>query len=160
MGAEETRVLLFPKSAMTREIVNALRATGPWHDARTPSADPTCENLELDDGEHLIEAEVQDMPPRLSLRFALCNPETVDTIFVGLVSRLARMLDAQVRVVGASELAACSFSSPDLHGLDSALQQNIEDERKLWQQEFGGETLKATCEEAVVEFILRRRGGS
>jgi hypothetical protein len=42
----------------------------------------------VDDGRHIIEVELKDAPVRVSCRFALCHPTSVDSVFLELVRDL------------------------------------------------------------------------
>src|SRR5438105_11345439 len=51
----------------------------------------------IDDGRHVIELELKDAPVRVSCRFTLCHPPSVDAAFLSLahdlVSRLGMAAD-------------------------------------------------------------------
>src|SRR5438105_5008432 len=52
----------------------------------------------VNDEQHVIEVEVKDAPVRLSCRFILCHPPSVDTIFLGIVQELLVRLGMEVRI--------------------------------------------------------------
>src|SRR5438128_1350182 len=52
----------------------------------------------FDDGEHTIEMELMDSPVRLSCRFTLCHPSSVDAVFLRLVRDLMSRLGMEVTI--------------------------------------------------------------
>ncbi|MBI1916245.1 MAG: hypothetical protein HYS12_16170 [Planctomycetes bacterium] len=52
----------------------------------------------IDDGQHSIELELIDSPVRLSCRFTLCHPTSVDSVFLGLVRELMLRLEMEAKI--------------------------------------------------------------
>jgi hypothetical protein len=52
----------------------------------------------MDDGAHVIELELMDSPIRLSCRFTLCHPPSVDSAFLDLVRELLGRLGMEAKI--------------------------------------------------------------
>ncbi|MGL4550787.1 MAG: hypothetical protein ACRC33_06335 [Gemmataceae bacterium] len=61
-------------------------------------ASPGSTSYTVEDGSHVIEVEVVDSPVRVSCRFTLCHPPSVDAAFLNLVRELQRRLGMEARI--------------------------------------------------------------
>src|SRR5260370_4215740 len=52
----------------------------------------------MNDGKHVVEIELMDSPVKLSCRFTLCHPPSMDAVFLGLVKQLMTLLGMQASV--------------------------------------------------------------
>jgi hypothetical protein len=109
--------------------------------------------LRYEDAAHIVECELQIISTQsISLRFALCQPTTIDTLFVGVITRIISRLGGEVFVpVGTDE--------PTLNWFDGGaailtMLDAINAERMVWQQAFGDKVLKASCSGALKHFVL------
>jgi hypothetical protein len=106
---------------------------------------PTTVYLEYADTQHIVEAEVFDADEHthVALRFALCQPHTIDRVFERLVRRIIDELGA---VISGAENEAPQFALRS--NLDA-----IQGERAAWQRVFGPETVRTSCLGAIERFI-------
>jgi hypothetical protein len=73
---------------------------------RLPHAKPDAEAIAsegshfytLEDGFHVIEVEVADFPLKVSCRFTLCHPPSIDSAFLGVVRILMTHLGMEARI--------------------------------------------------------------
>lgn len=91
------------------------------------------------DGVHLIEIEVRE--GGISMRFALCNPDTIDFAFLELVDKTKCMFSAEL------------MNMESEYSLD--LKESIRIKRSLWRNDFGGAIAALTCKEAIAKYILK-----
>jgi len=90
MGIESILVS-FQKYADTPEqLARSLEKIIPttWNPAAAMTSRSRC--LVLDDGQHKLEVEMGPSPSGFSLRFALCNPRSIDPLFFHLIKSLVR----------------------------------------------------------------------
>ena len=98
VGLESFRVELRGGSVTYRKADRIIR--------KLPHAKPDYESLAMqgsayyivDDGRHLIEVELRDEPVRLSCRFTLCHPSSVDSVFLELVRELMLRLSMEAKI--------------------------------------------------------------
>lgn len=111
----------------------------------------------IDDGRHVIEVELKDAPERVSCRFTLCQPPTVDSIFLDLVRELMLRLGMEAWICdGVRPEDAHSFSLADSTEFSSAALGSIAARRTEWIAAFGPEQLPATTNEVYERIILPR----
>ncbi len=109
----------------------------------------------MDDGEHAIELEVADSPVRLSCRFTLCHPPSVDSVFLGLVRELMIRLGMEVRICDAVHPEhAHPFSLKQFAEFSDVTSRYIAARRAEWIAEFGDEPFPATTNEVYERVIL------
>jgi hypothetical protein len=111
----------------------------------------------LDDGQHKFEVEAGPEPTVFHLRFALCNPRSIDPVFFLLMKTLMREYRLKLRFCEDCEDVPEWFVAPEM--IDSSkesIQRCLDLRREQWHQEFGDEELPATEEEAFQRFILPR----
>ena len=111
-----------------------------------------------DDGQHAIGLALDDTPVRLSCRFMLCHPPSVDAAFLEIVRDLMTRLGMWVAVCDeVSREHACSFSLDDFAHFSAAALGTIAARRAEWIKAFGDESiLSATTKEVFERFILPR----
>ena len=98
MGFETFRVELRAGKAKFGEADEAVR--------KLPNIKPDPDSLPskgstyylFEDGRHAIELELMDAPVRLSCRFTLRHPPSVDAVFMGLVRDLMDRLGMEARI--------------------------------------------------------------
>jgi hypothetical protein len=155
MGFEAFRVELRGGQTSRAKVLEAVRKLPgiklDEHSVPTPSST----FFVLADGQHVIELEVKDTPARVSCRFTLCHPPSIDAVFLCLV----RELMMQLRM----EAAICDDVSPEhsrLFWLDefaefSAITSRyIAARRAEWIAAFGDQSIAATTNEVYQRIIL------
>src|SRR3954453_18451123 len=98
MGFEAFRVELRGGKANNREADEAVR--------KLPHLKPDQHSVPMkgstfyvmDDGLHAIELELMDAPVRLSCRFTLCHPPSVDLAFLNLLRELMLRLGMEAKI--------------------------------------------------------------
>jgi hypothetical protein len=162
MGIEDFVVRLEINDDRSVAVEKLLRASGIVHDMIAPKV-TGCEYLRYEDSEHIVELDVgasDNSTSALTIRFALCQPPTVDSIFIGLVERCALSFSANVVIADdidpSDPPAGLSFHSPELDGLSEALSKRIMKRREVWQAEFGRVVARLSCREAVERYIIAR----
>lgn len=142
MGLEDHRIAL--DCTWTPEsVVDLLRERLDFVLAELVS--PTTVYLEYADAQHIIEAEVFEADARthIALRFALCQPSSIDPVFERLVRQL-------IEEVGAT-ISGAEHEAPQ-HALRINLDA-IQVERVAWQRVFGPETVRTSCIGAIERFV-------
>src|SRR5260370_38390106 len=98
MGLESFRVELRGGARTHRETAKAIgnldHVTVDHDSIPTPGSLFFVKN----DGEHVIEIELMDSPIKISCRFTLCHPPSVDSVFLRLVQELMTMLGMEARI--------------------------------------------------------------
>lgn len=128
----------------------------------TPEPPPSygsgdCLYYSFGDGRHVIEWEFAPYPGEylISVRFALCHPPTVDSVFIDLICRILQrfnatatvcepMPDGTVRSHRADTLA--QFAQDCLCGIQIC--------RRDWQAMFGTRTASLSHKDAMLRFVL------
>jgi hypothetical protein len=109
----------------------------------------------VDDGQHAIEVEVMDSPVRLSCRFTLCHPPSVDLAFLGLVQELMLRLGMEVKICDDVQPAhSRSFSLADFPDFLAITRHYIAARRAEWIAAFGNQPMAATTNEVYQRIIL------
>jgi hypothetical protein len=109
------------------------------------------------DGQHTIEVELMVSPVRLSCRFTLCHPPSVDAVFLGVVRELMSRLGMEVKIcddVGPED--AHPFSVQAFAQFSAAIARYIAARRAEWIAAFGDKTMAATTNEVCERIILPR----
>jgi hypothetical protein len=157
MGFESFRIELRGGRASYQEADEIIR--------QLPYAKPDSESMALpgstyyliDDGRHVIELELKDNPVRVSCRFALCHPPSVEGAFLRfahyLMSRLGMEADICENI---RPEHAHPFSLPEFADFSAAVSHYIAVTRAYWVADFGTETLAATTNEVFRRIILPR----
>jgi len=111
----------------------------------------------VDDGRHLIETELKDVPVRISCRFTLCHPPTVDSVFLNLVRELMTRLGMEAWICDdVRPEDAHPFSLAHYAEFSSAAFRSIAARRTEWIAAFGDEQMAATTNEVHERIILPR----
>jgi hypothetical protein len=109
----------------------------------------------LDDGQHAIECEVKDSPVRISCRFTLCHPPSVDLAFLGLLRELMFRLSMEAKIRDDVHPAhSRSFSLPEFSEFMAVSRNYIAARRADWTSAFGERPLAATSKEVYQQIIL------
>ncbi len=107
------------------------------------------------DGRHAIEMEVMDAPPRISCRFTLCHPPSVDAAFFELARRIMEMLDMQVTIRDdVRPEHEVPFPRERFDDFTNAASEYIGARRREWHAAFGDRELGATTNEACEQIIF------
>jgi hypothetical protein len=111
----------------------------------------------LDDGKHAIELELMSSPVRLSCRFTLCHPPSIDSAFLGLVRELILRLGMEVKICDdVRPEHSHSFSLTEFADFAAITSRHIAARRAEWIAAFGDEPLAATMNEAYQRIIFPR----
>lgn len=109
----------------------------------------------LDDGEHLIELERMDAPVRLSCRFTLCHPPSVDVAFLGLVRELMFRLGMEAKLCDPVAAGYSGFFSlADFSDFAAITRHRIADRRAEWTAAFGDEPMALSTNEVYERVVL------
>lgn len=160
MGFETFRVELRGGPAKLAEAREAIR-TLP-HVKPDPDSIPTEGSTfyVMNDGQHVIEMELmelKDAPVRISCRFTLCHPSSVDSVYLGLLRELMRRLGMGAKIcddVGVEH--ARSFSWTEFEDFAAITSRSIAARRAEWVAAFGAQPLAATTNEVYQRIILPR----
>lgn len=139
MGCEDFQVML--KSSDAKRFVEVKK----FLDKHPNITALSNENYEYRDGLHVIEFEIRSLGNvALSIRFALCNPFTIDRVFISLIEEISRQFDLVIQVMDV------------VQGDEGFKQVNscISFKRELWQKDFGSETAALGCDEALERYVL------
>ena len=157
MGFEAFRVELRGGQATYQEADAAVRQLPHAHrdDQSVPLKGSTY--YLLADGRHVLEVEVRDAPVKLSCRFTLCHPPSVDVVFLHLVRELMTRLGMKVKVCDdVRPDQASPFSLQEFPEFAAIVARTIAARRAEWQAAFGDEPLAATTTEVHQRVILPR----
>jgi hypothetical protein len=111
----------------------------------------------FDDGRHAIELELKDAPVRLSCRFTLCHPPSVDSAFLNLLRELLRQLGMEATICDdVRPKEAHGFSVVQFEEFSAITCRLIATRRAEWIKAFGDERLAATTNEVYRRIILPR----
>ena len=111
----------------------------------------------LHDERHTIECELADRPPEcdISLRFARCNPPSIDEVFTRLVSDLLNQFELTAVICEELPLDAPSrYTSSTTKEFVVSCKWSIAHTRQEWQREFGTEEAGLSTSEALRKFFL------
>lgn len=109
----------------------------------------------VEDDTHVIEIEVSAQPVRLSCRFTLCHPSTVDVAFLGVARELATALEMDVVCLD-PPAEGVRFPPERFPEFAEAVRAAIAAQRAMWITQFGAATLAATISEVYEKVILPR----
>ena len=85
----------------------------------------------------------------VSVRFAVCHPESADTAFLNLIAEISRQLCAGVEVMGDVLPEHTSyFHAGALEGLEREVLPAIRQKRAYWQEDFAHVQGRMRCREA------------
>jgi hypothetical protein len=157
MGFESFRVELRGGRANYLEVNETVR--GLPHVRLDPDAalTPGSTCYLRDDGQHVIEIELPEGPVRLSCRFTLCHPSSVDSIFLDFVRDLMVHLGMEAKICDAVRPEhAGSFTSLEFTEFSVIAARYIAVRRAEWRAAFGTAPLAATTNEVYQRIILPR----
>jgi hypothetical protein len=137
MGLESFQLALYGGRLQSGDLVRELRIDPAISTDRGLLSSSVY--LLRDDGLHKIEMEVDDIGTRLSLRFALCHPTSIDDVFLSLVKTYQSQFGME-------------FDRPDFED-EGQIRQEIAMKRADWQLQFGTVTKPATSSEVFEWFI-------
>jgi hypothetical protein len=157
MGFEAFRVELRGTRATckeTNEVVRKLPHVKP-DEQSVPTQGSTF--YVIDDGQHAIEVELLDSPVRLSCRFTLCHPPSVDAVLLGLVRELMGRLGMEAKICDdVRPEDSRSFSVHEFAAFSAITSHYIAARRAEWVAAFGDERMGATTNEVYRRTILPR----
>lgn len=111
----------------------------------------------IDDGQHAIELELMDSPVRLSCRFTLCHPPSVDSVFLGLVRELMIRLGMEAKICDdVRPEHSRSFSLHEFAEFSAITSRSIAARRTEWIAAFGDDPMAARTNEVYQRIILPR----
>lgn len=111
----------------------------------------------IKDGQHVIEVEVMDAPVKLSCRFTLCHPPSVDSAFLAFVREMMSLLGMTPRICDdVTAEHARSFSLGEFEKFATIASGYIAARRAEWIAAFGSKPLAATTSEVYQRVILPR----
>jgi hypothetical protein len=111
----------------------------------------------MDEGQHAIELELMDSPVRLSCRFTLCHPPSVDAVFLGLVRELMIRLGMGAKICDdVRPEHSRAFSLNEFAEFSAITSRYIAARRAEWIAAFGDQPLAATTNEVYQRIILPR----
>jgi hypothetical protein len=158
MGAEDFLVRI--KSKVTRSHVEGVLAQLGFKPDETQQALGNERFWRQEGAEHIIEAETSGTAVAVSttLRFAVCQPLSVDGIFADLVSRVASETGGEVVIAGDIDpddsSVGYSFGPPAWNRLGLSIQRCAAKKRSAWQTDFGTSSAKLSCRDAIEHFIV------
>jgi hypothetical protein len=157
MGFESFRVELRggrAKYAEADEVIRALPFVRLDPEAvLTPGS--TC--YLRDDGRHVLEVELLGAPVRLSVRFTLCHPSSVDALFLDCVRHLVVRLGMEVTICDdVRPEDSRPFSLREFAAFSAVVTGGIAARRAEWAAAFGPAPLAATTQEVHQRIILPR----
>jgi len=157
MGFEAFRVELRGGKAQYRETDEVLR--------KLPHIQPDPYSVPIKgstfyvsaDGQHVIELELKDSPVRVSCRFTLCHPPSVDAVFLGLVRELMVRLGMEAKICDdVRPEHSRPFSLLEFTELAAIISGYVAARRAEWISAFGAQALAATTNEVYQRIILPR----
>jgi hypothetical protein len=111
----------------------------------------------MDDGRQVIEVEVKDAPVRISCRFTLCHPPSIDSVFLERVRELLLQFGMEVSICDEVRPEdAHPFSLAHYTEFSSAALRSIAARRTEWIAAFGTEQMTATTNQVYKRIILPR----
>lgn len=106
------------------------------------------------DAHHVFEVEVTDAPVRVSCRFTLSHPASVDDEFLNLVRTLMKWLGMTARICDDGGPGA--YSIAEFPAFADAARQQIARRRAEWRATFGDAPMAATTSELHQRVLLPR----
>ena len=155
MGFESFQLELCGGNGTPQEVDEAIAAMGHVINDDDSAFVSGSNYYLLNDGQHAIEMELVPEPIRLSCRFTLCHPPSVDAAFLELARRFMQMFGMQATICG--DVPAehdHAFSLADFDEFAQAAVGCIAVRRREWQAAFGNRQLAATTAEVHEQIIL------
>ena len=157
MGFEAFRVELQGGPATYREAEEAVRQLP--HARRDHESVPLNGSTYylLEDRQHVLEVEIRDAPVKLSCRFTLCHPPSVDAVFLDLVRELMVRLRMAAKICDhVHPDQERPFALPEFSEFAAITTRTIAVRRAEWRAAFGDASLAATTNEVYQRVILPR----
>lgn len=154
MGFEHFKVDLHSGKARkdAEQVLRRLPLLSPDHDSMSF---PSSSYYLWNDGKHIIEIELAESPLRVSCRFTLCHPRSVDSVFLDLIRKLMTQLQMAVTICDDTSPDSSQSFSPERSGeLSELLPKLIAKRRREWIAAFGDHSLAATTKEVHERVIL------
>ncbi len=157
MGFETFRVQLHGGRTTFRATDESVRGLPHVHPDRASVPIYGSTFYVIDNGQHVFEVELMDAPVRLSCRFTLCHPPSVDSDFLAVVRELmARLgMDVTIRDDVRPEHAR-SFSLKEFAEFLAIISRYIAARRAEWIAAFGDGTMAGTTNDVYQRIILPR----
>jgi hypothetical protein len=157
MGFEHFRVQLSGGRATYREADEAVRQLPHAHFDQHSVPVKRSTFYVIDDGQHVFEVELMDLPVRLSCRFTLCHPPSVDAGFLALARELMARLKMQATICDDVQPEhSRSFSLNEFEEFSAIASRYIAARREEWIAAFGDITMAGTTTDAYQQIILPR----
>jgi hypothetical protein len=155
MGFESFQIKLEGGTKTSSEAISAIRSLGNAVPDDESMMMPGSAYFLLKDGRHAIEMEVMDAPMRISCRFTLCHPSSVDAVFFDLARRLMALLDMRVTICDdVPPEHETPFTLDRIEEFTKAASACLTVRRAEWQGAFGMRQLGATTNEVHQHIIL------
>jgi len=160
MGVEDFRIDIRTSADVATAVAAVLAMAGVHGDMEAAPV-PHYRYARFEDTNHIVELEIGgDAEASISVRFALCQPSTIDPVFVELVGRVARAANGSV-IIAEDVLfddvdTEKPFEPPRWEGLGDVIARCIRVRRAQWEGEFGTETARLSCKGALERYILSR----
>jgi hypothetical protein len=155
MGFESFRVELRGGAAshsQADEIVRRLSHSKPDAEALSSRGSSF---YTLEDGTHAIEIEVATAPVRISCRFTLCHPPSVDPAFLDLVRHLMTHLGMEARVCDdVRPEDSQAFPVTRFPEFTDIVLRHLATRRAEWMASFGPDQFLAKTHEVYERVIL------
>ncbi len=153
MGFESFQVVLHGGTATPHQVLDTVRRLP--HARPDPEAIPTHGStyFTIEDGSHVLELEVVESPLRISCRFTLCHPPTVELALAGVVQELMTRLGMKVSLLD-DDLQW--FSITQFAEFTELLHRSVSVARVEWIAQFGPMPCAARTREAFERYILPR----
>ena len=104
-----------------------------------------------------MEIELKDSPLRVSCRFTLCHPPSVDSFFLERTRELMTRLEMDVKICDDTPSNdAHPYSLDDFAKFSAVATDCIAVRRREWNANFGAESFAATTNEVYQRIILPR----
>jgi hypothetical protein len=157
MGFESFRVELRGGTASFARVDELVRLLP--HAERDPSAIASRGSnvYTLEDGLHLIEVEVMGFPVKVSCRFTMCHPPSIDSAFLSLAGELMARLGMEVRLCDDLDPEDSQWFAIDRFPEFARLASRyLAVRRTEWHANFGPLQLPAKTHEVYERIILPR----
>jgi hypothetical protein len=157
MGFESFRVELGGGTASSAQVDEFIRRL-PYakHDPDAITS-PGSTFYTLEDGFHVIEIEVAGSPVKVSCRFTLCHPSSIDSAFLALTRDLMARLGMEVRICDDVLAGHAQWFTVDrFPEFAEIVSRYLASRRAEWLANFGPVQFPATTHEVYERIILPR----
>jgi hypothetical protein len=157
MSFESFRIELRGGTASIAEADSVVREYPFTHRDTESIGSKTSGFYTVDDGSHIIEIEVANNPVKLSCRFTLCHPSSVDAAFLNLIRDLQSRLAMNAFVCDDIRTEYVhAFSPNEFPEFASVVRETIVKRRAEWVKNFGSMVMPANTPKVYEKFILPR----